>query len=62
MNSMANTISLMARQASMSRRTGWCIHAGATLADAASPKGTAASTASKVPHTAMWSVTSISPR
>ena len=60
MNSIANTISLMARQASIRRRTGWCSQAGAMLADAASPSGTAATMASSVPQTAMCTVTIIS--
>ena len=60
MNSIANTISLMARQASISRRTGWWIHAGAMLALDSRPIGTAASTASSVPQRAMCTVITIS--
>ena len=60
MNSIANTISLIARQASMRRRMGWYTQAGATLEAHSSPAGTAATNASTVPQMAMCSVTSIS--
>ena len=50
----------MARQASISRRTGWCSQGGAMLALLSSPIGTAASTASTVPHSAMCTVITIS--
>jgi hypothetical protein len=62
MNSIANTISLMARAASITRLTGCRTQAGAMLADDSRPSGTANTTASAVPHTAICSVTSISCR
>jgi len=57
---MANTISLIARQESISLRTGWWIHQGAMLAELSSPRGTANATASTVPQTAICTVMSIS--
>ena len=57
---MANTISLMARNASSTRRTGWYTHQGTMLDEASSASGTAVITASAVPQSAICSVTSIS--
>ena len=62
MNSIANTISLMARQASMTRRTGWYTQRGTMLDEDSRPKGTAHATARKVPHSAICTVTTISSR
>ena len=59
-NSIANTTSLIARAASISRRTGWRTQTGAMLADERRPNGIAHSTERAVPQTAIWSVTSIS--
>ena len=59
-NSSANTISLMARQASIRRRTGCTTHCGQTLAEARMAKGMPKNTASAVPHTAIWTVSTIS--
>jgi hypothetical protein len=61
-NSIANTISLIARQASISLRTGWWIQAGARFDEHSSPNGTAQATARAVPHSAISSVTRISLR
>ena len=58
----ANTISLIERQASSTRRTGWFTHQGATLLAASSESGTAPTMASAVPHSAICSVTTISSR
>ena len=60
MNSIANTISLIARHASISRRTGWYTHTGTMFDDDSRPKGTAQTIASTVPQIAMCSVTIIS--
>ena len=57
---MAKTISLMARAASMRRRTGWQIHQGAIFSEDMMPSGTAQMTASKVPQIATCRVTIIS--
>ena len=59
-NNIANTISLIARDASMRRRTGWCTHAGVRFDEHSSPNGTPKTTASAVPQSAICSVTSIS--
>src|SRR5450830_2054664 len=56
-NSIANTISLIARAASIKRRTGWLTQGGAMLEDASRPHGTAHTTARAVPQTAIWMVT-----
>ena len=62
MNSIANTISLIARKASSNRRIGWWTQGGVRFDELARPIGTAAITASTVPQTAMCRVTSISRR
>eukprot|EP01139_Manchomonas_bermudensis_P016542 Amastigsp_a513194_7.p3 type:complete len:104 gc:universal Amastigsp_a513194_7:592-281(-) len=62
MNNMANTISLIARAASISRRTGWRTQTGAILAEDSSASGIAQTTASAVPHKAIWTVITISAR
>jgi hypothetical protein len=60
MNSMANTISLMARHASINLRTGCSTQRGARLCADISPNGTAQTMASTVPHSATAIVTHIS--
>lgn len=60
MNSIANTISLIARQLSIARRTGCSSHAGAMLRADIRPNGTALTIASAVPQSAIDSVTPIS--
>ena len=60
--SSAKTISLMARDASISRRTGCTTHCGQTLDELRIAKGMPRITASAVPHTAIWMVTIISSR
>lgn len=62
MNSIANTISLIARQASISRRAGWRTQGGAMFEALRRPIGTAATTARTVPQIAMCTVTTISRR
>ena len=61
-NSSAKTISLMARQASISRRTGCTIQAGQILADDRIANGMPKTTASAVPQIAIWIVTTMSVR
>ena len=62
MNSIAKTISLIARHASITRRIGCTIHIGAMLCADINPHGTAHTSDSAVPHTATDSVTIISCR
>ncbi len=57
--SMAKTSSLMARQASISRRTGWWTHQGVRFSEDSRLAGMATSTASRVPQMAIWMVTII---
>ncbi len=59
-NNMAKTISLIARHASIRRRTGCEIHTGLMFCADSRPNGTAQTSASAVPHTATTSVTIIS--
>jgi hypothetical protein len=59
-NISANTISLMARQASIRRRTGCTTHCGQMLAEARMENGMPNTTASAVPQIAIWTVTSVS--
>ena len=61
-NISANTISLMARQASIRRRTGCTIHCGQTLAALRIENGTPNTTASAVPQIAICTVTTMSAR
>ena len=61
-NISANTISLMARHASISRRTGCTIHCGQILAAARIENGMPNTTASTVPQIAIWIVTTMSLR
>ncbi len=62
MKSIAKTISLMARQQSISRRMGQYTQKGTMFEADSSPQGTAHTMASTVPHTAMCIVTIISRR
>ncbi len=59
-NSRANTISLIARNESIMRRTGCTIHAGHTLAEPRMANGMPKNTASAVPQTAICTVSTIS--
>src|SRR5262249_24227752 len=61
-NISAKTISLMARQASIRRRTGCTIHCGQTLAALRIENGMPNATASAVPHIAICTVTTMSAR
>ena len=62
MKSIANTISLMERSASMPRRSGCRTHHGTRLDEANKLHGTAATSARSVPQSAICSVTTISAR
>src|SRR5690606_6320906 len=59
-NNIAKTISLMERNASISRRTGWQIHQGTRLDEDSMPSGIPKIIASTVPQTAIWIVINIS--
>ena len=61
-NISANTISLMARQASISRRVGCTIHCGQILLALRIENGMPNKTASAVPQMAIWTVTIMSLR
>jgi hypothetical protein len=61
-NISANTISLMARQASIKRRTGCTTHCGQMLAALRIANGIPNTTASVVPQIAIWTVTIMSLR
>ena len=60
--SMAKTISLIERQASITRRTGWYTHQGTMFSEQRMPSGMAQRMASTVPHRAICTVTTISLR
>ena len=61
-NISANTISLMARQASISRRAGCTTHCGQMLAALRIENGMPNTTASAVPQIAICTVTTMSAR
>ena len=61
-NNMANTISLIERKASITRRSGWCTHHGVMLSAHKMPSGTEQTMANTVPQRAICTVTIISLR
>ncbi|MNC45423.1 hypothetical protein D3C75_943850 [compost metagenome] len=61
-NNIAKTISLIERNASITRRNGWWIHHGVMFSEQRMPSGTEQTIASTVPHRAICTVTSISLR